>query len=168
MNDVFTFAGLSVRMEPAITKWGFDDLGDAPNLHRWRAWWAGGDAISEVSGIELRAYPVARLTPSGAWIDVDGYRQATKQPWEDGAPDKQWVPASWHKLRWVSNGSGQAWVKPTQDEAIKSLAIRLCRWSNRVAGDVNRVRSAAKALETLRPDFAAYADTARKNIGATQ
>lgn len=163
MNDFFNLDGLSIQMKPAITKWGFDDLGDAPNLHRWRAWWAGGDGIGEVAGIELRAYPVIKPTPCGVWIDEWAYREWVYgendpyQIWTDRVPKK----------RFVHNDSGQAWAKPTQDEAIKSLAIRLSRWSNRVAGDVNRVRSAAKALETLRPDFAAYADTARKNIGAT-
>jgi hypothetical protein len=155
MSD-FQFGGMTAEMQPAITKWSFEDLGDDAASHRWRAWWASGDIYGEVGGIELRAYPVIKHTPCGVWIDELAWRH-----WEG---QKQVWRMSSHGKRFVNNGSGQGWVKPTQEEAIKSLAIRLCRWSNRIASDVRRAKSAATALEKLRPDLADFAETSRKNL----
>jgi hypothetical protein len=109
------------------------DLGDDPSAHRWRAWWLQGYSDLPVDGIELRAYPVTRLTPVGAWIDTDAFREATKQPWEEGAPGLAWTKADWHKTRWVSDTSGAAWAKPTREAAIYSLAKRLDRWATNIA-----------------------------------
>lgn len=160
----FKFGGLSVENVPAITKWGFEDLGDDPEKHRWRAWWASDG--NETCGIELRAYPVIQKNPASVWINEDGCRQATKQPWEEGAPAMEWVPfdARWMKKRLLYNAAGAAWAKPTQDEAIRSLAIRLCRWTACLHYDMKRAESAITALEKLRPDLPAYADTARRNL----
>lgn len=148
----FCFDGLSVEMDPAITKWSFEDLGDDPAKHRWRAWWAQGDVSNTVAGIELRAYPVIKATPCGVWVDELAWRD--RGAWNLSRIGK----------RFVHNDSGQAWAKPTQEDAIKSLAIRLCRWSNRIAADARRANSAADALAKLRPDLADFAETSRKNL----
>lgn len=38
--DFFKINGQSVKSQPSITKWSFEDLGDDPAKHRWRARWA--------------------------------------------------------------------------------------------------------------------------------
>lgn len=149
---VLRFDGLSVEMRPAITKWSFEDLGDDPSSHRWRAWWAQGDRPNEVAGIELRAYPVIKQTTRGVWVDELAWRYCGL--WNFSSVGK----------RLVLNDSGQSWAKPTQELAIESLAIRLCRWSNRIASDVRRAKSAADALGKLRPDLADFCTTAQKNL----
>lgn len=160
----FCLDGLSVEMVPAITKWSFEDLGDDPAKHRWRAWWAQGDVSNAVAGIELRAYPVIKPTPCGVWIDEWAYRE-----WVYGENDPYQIWTSRiFKKRFVHDKSGQAWAKPTQDEAIESLAIRLCRWSSRIAADARRANSAADALAKLRPDLADFAEMARKNLKGTR
>ena len=153
MDDFFRLGGMSVQMEPAITKWSFEDLEDDPDLHRWRAWWVT-DGNSFVSGIELRAYPVIKKNYASVWIDEWASRQATKQPWEDGAPGMEWIAYEDKsmKKRLLHNDSRSAWAKPTQEEAIHSLAVRLTRWANHLARDVEKARSAANALEKLRPN----------------
>lgn len=156
---------LKIVPTPAISKWGYGDLGDEPDQHRWRAWWASGYG-TEIYGIELRAYPVISKTLCGVWINEDGYRQATKQPWEEGAPAKEWVPfdQTWMKKRFVHDNSNQAWAKPTQEEAIQSLAVRLCRWAVHVARGTEKVRTAAEAISKLRPDLNYLAEGAIKNL----
>ena len=164
--DHFQIDGFSVQMEPAITKYGFDDLGDNPTLHRWRAFWAFSDVIGVTGGIELRAYPVIKCNPASVWINADGYRQATKQPWEDGAPANEWVSFQpWMRRKLCHNGAGAAWAKPTQEDAINSLAVRLVRWSNHLRAETDRARSAIDVLEKLRPDLGGYSETANHNLG---
>lgn len=162
----FKLAGLSVEMQPAITKWPFEDLGDEPDKHRWRAWWALSDVNGITDGIELRAYPVIKVNQASVWINADGYREATRQPWEDGAPDLKWVPfdAGWMRRRILHDGASAAWAKPTQEEAIRSLAIRLCRWTTHIARDAERAASAIRVLERLRPDLPKYTQTAKANL----
>ena len=165
--DLFKIDGLTVKTSPSISKWGFEDLEDNSETHRWRATWAtgvGGDEL--ISGIILSAYPVIRRTRCGVWINQDGYRQATKQPWENGEPAMEWVPfhEKWMKKRFVHDSSGQAWAKPTQEDAIKSLAIRLCRWAQNSHWNMKRVQDAADALEKLRPDLASYPKAARGHL----
>ena len=166
MSDSFLLDGMTVKMQPAITKWSFEDLGDEPDKHRWRAWWALSDVNGTTGGIELRAYPVIKVNPASVWIDEFAYRQATKQPWEEGAPGMEWVGYKGKpvKKRLLHNGAGSAWAKPTQDEAIHSLAIRLCRWTNKLRNEIERAESAAKALEQLRPDLSWASEKARKNL----
>lgn len=168
MSNLFKLDGVSMRMEPAITKWSFEDLGDDPALHRWRAWWVTESlrAGLTVTGIQLRAYPVIKTNPESVWIDEWADRQATKQPWEEGAPSKEWIAYEGKpvKKRLLHNGSGSAWAKPTQEEAIHSLAIRLTRWANHVARDVQKARSAADVLEKLRPNLKMSADAARTRL----
>lgn len=149
---------------PSITQYGFDDLGDNPSAHRWRAQWVFG-YTGRCEGISLSAHPVLRATPCGVWINADGYRQATKQPWEEGAPDKEWVPFQpWMKKRFVMDGSGQAWAKPTREEALHSLAIRLTRWTANISSVAEKAGSAASVLRVLRPSDADFAVTATKNL----
>ena len=166
--DYFLLDGLTVKMEPAITKWSFEDLGDEPDKHRWRAWWALSDVNGIVGGIELRAYPVIKVNPASVWIDEWGAREATKQPWEEGAPGMAWVEYNGRpvKKRLCYNGAGSAWAKPTQDEAIRSLAIRLCRWTGHIARDAERAASAIRTLEKLRPDLPGYTQTAKANLAS--
>jgi len=161
------FSEQLVEQVPAITKWSFEDLGDDPAKHRWRAWWASSDG--ETHGIELRAYPVIKTNPASVWINETAFRDATKQPWEDGAPAREWVPfdPKWMKRRLCHNGAGQAWAKPTQDEAIRSLAIRLMRWTAAISREQQRAATAITVLEKLRPDWPSYAQMARQNLGAT-
>ena len=167
MAGLFAFDGMSVDMTPAITKWSFEDLGDEPEKHRWRAWWVS-DCNGGATGIELRAYPVIKINPASVWIDEWAYRQATKQPWEEGAPGMAWVEYNGRpvKKRLCHNGAGSAWAKPTQEEAIRSLAIRLCRWTNKIAHEAERAASAIKALEQLRPDLPGYTQTASANLAS--
>ena len=149
---MFKLDGLSIENEPAITKWRYEDLGDDPVKHRWRAWWAGGDAVNDVSGIELRAYPVVRATPCGVWID--------DLAWRDG---RGWQMTT-TKGKWLSIGGRQSWAKLTQDAAIESLAIRLCRWTNMISDAQKRAGDAATSLKKLRPDLACFSETAIKNL----
>jgi len=166
----FLFDGLTVENEPAITKWGFEDLEDSPTQHRWRAWWVRSRYDSTMTGISLTAHPVVKETPRGVWISEHAYRQATKQPWEEGAPAMEWVPfdEKGMKKRFVHNGSGSAWAKPTQEGAIHSLAVRLSRWSNHVASDVSKVISAADVMEKLRPQYPSYVQHARAAINGVK
>ena len=157
-NIVNLFSG--VESAPTISSFGYEDLGDDPTTHRWRAQWE-----TNGEGIWLVAYPVIKTTPCGAWINEHSYREATKQPWEEGAPDKQWVPyREGMKKRFVHNNSGQAWAKPTKEEALHSLAIRLCRWTSNIRREVNRARAAAETLRKLRPQEADFAQTAINNL----
>ena len=150
---MFTFGGLSVEMQPSITKWGFEDLGDDPAKHRWRAWWASD--YGETCGIELRAYPVIKVNPASVWINEDNYRLGRE--WETFDP-------SWMRKRICHNGAGAAWAKPTQEDAIRSLAIRLCRWTGRLHSEVKRAESAIAGLTKLRPEWTAYQEVARQNL----
>jgi len=168
MSNFFKLDGMTCESQPAITKWGFEDLEDDPTQHRWRASWVRSDYDSKVTGISLTAHPVLKETPCGVWIHEYGFRQATKQPWEEGAPAMEWVPfyEKLMKKRFVHNGSGSAWAKPTQEEAIRSLAIRLSRWSNHVASNVEKLWSAANVMEALRPEYPSYVQHARANMNS--
>ena len=146
MIDIFNLKsdGYGTDGDPAITAFGYEGLGDNADEHRWRAWW------EQNGGIRLCAYPVVRATPCGAWIDRHAYYHG------------QWVLSGDKKF--VHNESGMAWAKPTQEDAIKSIAIRLCRWTARLNSEVDRAKNAAMALDKMRPDFAQYAMTARINL----
>ena len=149
-----------IESVPSISSFGYDDLGDNPTTHRWRAQWA-----TDGDGIWLVAFPVIKLTPCGAWINEHSYREASKQPWEEGAPAMEWSPyLEGMKKRFIHNNSGQGWAKPTKEEALHSLAIRLCRWTNNIRREVDRARAAAETLRKLRPQEADFAETAIKNL----
>lgn len=78
----------------------------------------------------------------------------------------EWVPFDerWMRKRFVNDGSGQAWAKPTQEEALQSLAIRLCRWAQNAHWNMKRVQAAADVLEKLRPDWPSYPEAARSHL----
>jgi len=167
MTDFFKIDGLTFELDPTISKWGYGDLEDNPETHRWRASWessSGGDPL--IYGIILTAHPVIKRTRCGVWINCDGSRQSTKQPWEEGAPALEWVPFDerWMRKRFVNDGSGQAWAKPTQEEALRSIAIRMCRWAQRAHHDMQRLQAAIAVLESLRPDWPAYPEAARAHL----
>lgn len=140
---------------------------DDPDAHRWRATWSWGWDDGSLPDIALTRYPVVRKTPKGAWIDPYALREATKQPWEEGAPDCAWVTHDDH-LRWVSDGGGAAWAKRTQEEAIQSIAIRLTRWSGNVRDEWERASAASKALKILRPDLSRRAEDAARILSAME
>ena len=159
MDSLFKIDGMTVEMEPAVTKWSFEDLGDEPGKHRWRAWWVS-DIEGTTTGIELRAYPVIKVNDQSVWINESGYREYTRDGDQWPAFDPKWM-----KKRLLHNGSGQAWAKPTQEQAIHSIAVRLHRWSSRLSYDVSKARSAAKVLERLRPEHSWAPEHAREKLG---
>jgi len=122
---------------------------DDPDRIRWRATWHLSYSTGLPAGIELTPYPVARKTPCGAWVDTYAYRQATKQPWEDGAPGNEWNLSDKGLWKFVHDRSGSAWAKPTRAEALRSLGVRLMRWSVKTRRDVERVNAACDVAEAL-------------------
>lgn len=153
----FNFDGMTAQMEPAITKWGYKDLEDDPASHRWRAHWVT-ESLREgltVTGIMLEAYPVIKTNRSSVWINEDAQRCGGS--WEVFDP-------TWMKKRLLHNGSGSAWAKPTQEEALFSLAVRLTRWANHLARDVQKAKSAADVLEKLRPGLSTFAQDAKERL----
>lgn len=129
-----------------------ENLGDNPETHRWRAWWERLWSGS-TTGIRLSPYKVLKATSCGVWIDPFSYGKQTPNGWE-------WQDFGHGNRRWVSNDGGQAWAKPTQQEALHSLAIRLCRWGLRLRQDVDRMTASAHALAVIMPERKAYAETA--------
>ena len=150
----FDLDGLTMEILPSITKWSYEDLGDDPEKHRWRAWWALSDIGSQTGGIELRAHPVIKVNPASVWIDQ----------WAEYRHGK-WHDCGHVKRRLLHNDANSAWAKPTQDDAIRSLAVRLCRWTGHLTRELQRAESAIKVMETLRPDLPAYTERARFNLG---
>jgi hypothetical protein len=130
---------------PSIVKYPYDDLGDAPHLHVWRAFW-NGDA-----GILLQAYPVIRMTPCGLWIAPHAWRSAG-----------EWMGCD--KTRWIGIKSRSAWAKPTQDDALRSISIRLLHWTSRLSGEVEKAKTACDILGKVCPQFAERASDARKQL----
>jgi hypothetical protein len=127
---------------------------DAPNEFRWRAQWHEYSLDDSPMCIALQAYPVDSVTRCGAWVRPDAF-------WSGGG----WEPKrDWERCRWVSNTGGAAWAKPTREEALHSLAVRLTRWTGRVARDVRRVKAATEALRMLRPQDVIFADRAAENL----
>lgn len=136
--------------KPAIVfDYGCQNIGDKPHLHRWRAWWDYG-MNEEVTNIRLSAYPVIKLTPQGAWIDP--FASAMTHGALSGGK------------RIVFNGCRASWAKETQEDAIKSLAVRLSRWSRHIANDRRKALEAATVLEALRPDLPSYVQSVRGNL----
>lgn len=148
------FLNLSVASkEPTVRKYPNEKFGDQPSEHRWRAWWSkeGTDVI----GIELRCYPVTKLTEQGAWIDASAWLQ-------HGTHGLEWVK-NHDAARWVSNTGGAAWAKSTQEEALRSLALRYHRWSQRIINDADFFVQASKILPALLPQYAKFS---RDGLGA--
>jgi len=153
--------------EPATPKitYGWEELSetDAPNEIRWRAVWHSDYGTGLPIGIVMECYPVVRKTSCGAWIDPHAYRQATKQPWEEGAPAYEWVVSEPSLHRFVYDRSGSAWAKPTRAAALHSLGIRLARWSGKVRRDVARVNAACRVAEALLT-CASWADRSEHHV----
>lgn len=161
---LLSFGDAPTRKNPKIwyNEREFEGVDD-PEKIRWRAFWAEDPSDSLPGGIELRCYPVVRRTRCGAWIATEATRQATRQPWEEGAPAKEWAH-HWSPQRFVYDDSNAAWAKPTRAGALRSLGIRLTRWSANVRRDVARLNAAcdvAAALLTApdvmsKPDHAVF------------
>ena len=132
--------------EIAVTKYGYEHFGDDLASHRWRAWWSSGTGDwRDGLGIELRCYPVVRATNAGAWIAHHAY----------------WNGENWKNItaaRWVKNDSGSAWAKPTQDDAVRSLSVRLSRWAEIQRNSVHKLKAAAVTFQKLCPDLAKNSD----------
>ena len=143
-NFNLLFAMNENREEMKIRKYPDDEFGDAPDEHRWRAWWDSESGDGAVRGIVLRCYPVTKVTPCGAWIDPNAWTQ-------NGRDGVEWN--KWHGgAKWVSNDGGAAWAKRTQKEALASLAIRHARWAQRIIHDARYFIEASRALTVLMPD----------------
>jgi len=116
---------------------------DDPDRIRWRA--SRRDYGTGLPfGIELTPYPVARKTPCGAWVDPHAYRARAY-----GATQHGWRLSDKALWKFMHDGSGSAWAKPTRAAALRSLGIRLCRWSAAVRRDVERVNAACDVAEAL-------------------
>lgn len=113
------------------------DLGDDPSNHRWRACWVSNDAES-VFGIDLVAYPVVKLTPAGAWLDLHACY--------DG---RGWLLSG--ARRWMRNDSNASWAKMTKVAAIHSLCVRLSRWALHLHKENKRFASAVEVLPKIDP-----------------
>lgn len=139
----------------AIRYYWHDDLGDNPDLHRWRASWEN-DSDGYPDCIVLQAHPVVKLTPKGAWVAQHAYR------------DKNASGYVWNtygtKGRFVLNGSRMSWAKLTQEEAIASLSYRMECWARRIVNDYRRVVAAVDTLERIRPDFAIKISKSRMSL----
>lgn len=133
-----------------------NDLKDDPAIYRWRAQWDRGVFEGDPCGIIVQAHPVLRLTSKGAWI----YPYAAVGS-VIFANDRQ------QRLvrRWVSNDGCSAWAKPTREQAIHSLAVRLERWATHVRNDLDKILESSAAIERLVPELAPYADRARRRCG---
>jgi len=140
---------LRIQISPAVRQWSFENLGDDPTTHRWRAAWSfTWDGYCD--GINLTAHPVLKATRCGAWISQDSRLLSSwtgHSAWEDFDP-------GWMKKRLVMDDSMQAWAKPTREAAMHSLAVRLTRWATNIRKEVEKARDAARTLIKLRPDDA--------------
>lgn len=115
------------------------NLADDPTRWRWRATFEFGSYGAREAYAVLRAYPVVKLTECGAWIDEFG------TVCHGGMPIVQTESGrNIAGVRLVMNGSGQAWAKPTRDEALHSLAYRLKRRAEKTARDMELVMAAIK------------------------
>lgn len=139
----------------AISYYGHDDLGDKPDLHRWRASWEN-DSDGYPECILLQAHPVVKLTPKGAWVAQHAYRDSNSHGYV------------WNtfgtKGRFVLNGSGMSWAKLTQEEAVSAIAYRMECWARRMVHDFQRVVAAVDTLERIRPDFAMKISRSRMSM----
>jgi hypothetical protein len=117
---------------------------DDPDRIRWRATWHRSHDTGLPVGIELTPYPVARKTPCGAWVDPHAYYARTYRD-----AQHEWKLSDKRLWKFVHDRSGSAWAKPTRAEALRSLGIRLCRWSSAVRRDVERVNAACDVAEAL-------------------
>lgn len=119
---------------------------DDPERIRWRAFWDRDYSTGLPSGIQMYAYPVVRKTPEAAWINTSPLRQLKR--WDEGEKVYEWNN-DYQTLKLVYDRSGSAWAKPTRAEALRSLGIRLTRWSQKARRDVERVNAACDVADAL-------------------
>lgn len=136
---------------------------DDPEHIRWRAEWLYGGDDQVPVGIMLYAHPVVRKTPAAAWIDKFAFR-VTCAPQPDGST-RRWALTGDHKL--VYDGSSAAWAKPTREEALQSLGVRLLRWRSHVARDVERINAALDVAGELLESPVAGATEDRRFVFST-
>lgn len=136
---------------PELTIDTYRNMENDPETIRWRAGWSS-DYSNEVEGIELRAYPVIRRTPQGAWVDPHAYHHGA---WQLSG-----------SKRWVSDTGGAAWAKPTKEDALFSIAYRFSRWSSRLHNDINYYFAVAHALGVLLPGQKFRADDGKSLVRA--
>lgn len=126
---------------------------DDPDNIRWRAFWDRDYSTGLPNGIQMYAYPVVRKTPEAAWINTNPLRQLKR--WDEDKRVYEWSN-DYQTLKLVYDRSGSAWAKPTRAEALRSLGVRLTRWSVKVERDVKRVNAACDVAAALlsAPTFA--------------
>jgi len=160
MNEILTPFNVEEYLTPRLLQGPRDgvELGDNADTHRWRAFWEHAWNEGEPTHILLRPYRVIRKTPYGAWIDPDSHGHLIAGVWEWNTENQPQKP------RWVSNNGAQAWAKPTREEALISITIRLCRWSQLLRSNAEKAMKSAKAIETLFPERAWAADEVRTQL----
>lgn len=138
-------------------------LADDPTRWRWRATFEFSSYGAREAYAVIQAYPVVKLTEMGAWIDEFG------TVCHDGTPVVRTQSGrNIAGVRLVMNGSGQAWAKPTRDEALHSLAYRLKRRAEKTARDMELVMAAIKFGEEhlKQPALMRDARLAVSNLGS--
>lgn len=138
---------------------------DDPEHIRWRAMWDSNCSTGLPNGVQMYAYPVIRKTPKAAFINTNPLRQLKR--WDGDKKIYEWNN-DYKVLRLVYDRSGSAWAKPTRAGALRSLGIRLTRWSAKTRRDVERVNAACDVAAALlsastvksAPDHAIFFDCA--------
>ena len=149
--DQVNIRSIQVQELPALMLFPYEELSDDPLTHYWRAeWYYPFNDDSPVS-IQLIAYGVYKTTMKGAWIDPTSWLNIGRYN-DDGSVVRKWNFGDKYNHKFVITGSRRSKFKPTKDEAIKSLAIRLNRRAGRAVREMRRLTSCAFAYETLFPD----------------
>ena len=149
--DQVNLNSLRVEELPALMLFPYEDLGDDPASHYWRAeWYYPFNDDSPVS-IQLVAFGVYKENMKGAWIDPTSWLNIGQYN-DDGSVVRKWNFGDKRNHKFVITGSGSSKFKPTKDEAIKSLAIRLNRRAGRAVREMRSIAACAFAYETLFPD----------------
>lgn len=130
----------------------YSELSDVrdPDALRWRAFWSPGlDGLPH--SIRLVCYPVVKRTRCGAWIDPFAYRKMKR--WTGDEAEYEW--SGWtpdrptDTLKFVYDDASAAWAKETPERALKSLGVRLTRWSRHLERAVNRMNAACDVASAL-------------------
>lgn len=119
---------------------------DDPERIRWRAMWDRDYSTGLPSGIRMYAYPVVRKTREAAWINTNPLRPLKR--WDEDKRVYEWNN-DYQTLELVYDRSGSAWAKPSRAGALRSLGVRLTRWSVKVERDVKRVNAACDVAAAL-------------------
>lgn len=130
----------------------YSELSDVrdPDALRWRAFWSPGmDGLPH--SIRLVCYPVVKRTRCGAWIDPFAYRKMKR--WTEDGAEYEWL--GWTQdmptctLKFVYDDASAAWAKETPERALRSLGVRLTRWSRHLERAVNRMNAACDVASAL-------------------